>query len=245
MITDFAEGGAKIDEAFRLDTSISRSHYGSRPKHHRQHGAWALVCASFNQPEHWSYPRHCLNYRRKLLDFCIYSWSCFDPSGSTSRGREIYSKHLVSLSRGWEGMIESEKARKAIQMRRLVQQFPLSSPKSPTILSFLHTLLKSPNWLLFFIFSYALGSSLISLGCIPAANAKLVNVTIDDFYPDPINGTKIVYQPPDAWNDGRNCEACTAKPELLRARNGTWHDSTVRNLLNSPVPWNPLSILKA
>ncbi|KAK7468601.1 hypothetical protein VKT23_003105 [Stygiomarasmius scandens] len=50
--------------------------------------------------------------------------------------------------------------------------------------------------------------------------AKLINNTIDD------TGPKITYLPKGAWNDGNNCENCTAKPDSGQMSSGTWHDST-------------------
>ncbi|KAK0200663.1 hypothetical protein DFS33DRAFT_1386584 [Desarmillaria ectypa] len=50
--------------------------------------------------------------------------------------------------------------------------------------------------------------------------AKLVNVTVDD------RNAAVTYTPSDAWADGTNCEACTAKLDTDKLVHGTWHDST-------------------
>ncbi|KAK0445642.1 uncharacterized protein EV420DRAFT_922138 [Desarmillaria tabescens] len=53
-----------------------------------------------------------------------------------------------------------------------------------------------------------------------AVQAKLVNVTVDD------QNLSLTYTPSDAWVDGTDCEACTAKLDTDRLVRGTWHDST-------------------
>lgn len=50
--------------------------------------------------------------------------------------------------------------------------------------------------------------------------AGLSNITVDD------TGSAIQYSPTALWNDGSNCEGCTATPDLTKANGGTWHDST-------------------
>ncbi|KAI0336251.1 hypothetical protein GY45DRAFT_1333291 [Cubamyces sp. BRFM 1775] len=60
-----------------------------------------------------------------------------------------------------------------------------------------------------------------------SASAALVNVTIDDTYGDQTNGAQVTYAPPDAWNVGQSCAACTAHPDPTLAHNGSWHDGTV------------------
>ncbi|EJD06284.1 uncharacterized protein FOMMEDRAFT_166512 [Fomitiporia mediterranea MF3/22] len=65
-------------------------------------------------------------------------------------------------------------------------------------------------------------ASLLSTGL-----TKLVNVTIDDTYGDPITGNQIVYSPSSAWQQGNGCGPCTAKPSpSSNAWMGTWHDAT-------------------
>lgn len=70
------------------------------------------------------------------------------------------------------------------------------------------------------------GSWLVLAACTQTA---LVNVTIDDAYSDPKTGTQVTFWPPEAWNDGRNCSACTAHPDISQAYLKTYHDGT----------WNP------
>ncbi|KAL0955662.1 hypothetical protein HGRIS_001889 [Hohenbuehelia grisea] len=55
--------------------------------------------------------------------------------------------------------------------------------------------------------------------------ASLVNVTVDDVFGDPESGSHIVYSS-EAWNDGRNCSGCAAKPESSKVFQGTWTDSS-------------------
>ncbi|KAK0216383.1 hypothetical protein IW262DRAFT_1276729 [Armillaria fumosa] len=50
--------------------------------------------------------------------------------------------------------------------------------------------------------------------------AKLVNVTLDD------KDAGLIYTPSDAWADGTDCKACTAKLETDKLVHGSWHDST-------------------
>ncbi|KAI0784127.1 hypothetical protein C8Q75DRAFT_724994 [Abortiporus biennis] len=54
--------------------------------------------------------------------------------------------------------------------------------------------------------------------------AVLVNVTVDDSGTDPTTGVPIVYAPPDAWNLGQTCAACTAHVDSSIAFDHTWHD---------------------
>lgn len=53
-----------------------------------------------------------------------------------------------------------------------------------------------------------------------AVQAKLVNVTLDD------QDAGLIYTPSDAWADGTDCKACTARLETDRLVHGSWHDST-------------------
>lgn len=54
-----------------------------------------------------------------------------------------------------------------------------------------------------------------------------MNITIDDELGDPLTGQKISYLPDGAWQQGNNCELCTAKPAPASdAFDGTWHDAT-------------------
>ncbi|EMD41687.1 hypothetical protein CERSUDRAFT_90259 [Gelatoporia subvermispora B] len=52
------------------------------------------------------------------------------------------------------------------------------------------------------------------------------NVTIDDFYGDPLTGNQFAYSPKGAWNIGQNCTICLAHPDPSREWLDTWHDST-------------------
>lgn len=58
------------------------------------------------------------------------------------------------------------------------------------------------------------------------ASAILVNRTIDDQFGDPITGTYPTYSPAEDWQPGANCSDCSVRPDVTRAFDGTWHDST-------------------
>lgn len=48
---------------------------------------------------------------------------------------------------------------------------------------------------------------------------SLVNVTIDDSYPDPVTGAQVAYTPDLEWNFGTVCNSCP-RPSPSQARNG-------------------------
>ena len=61
----------------------------------------------------------------------------------------------------------------------------------------------------------------------PRIHGREVNVTIDDQYGDPTTGQFILYNPPEAWQNGLDCEACNAKPRpITNAYNNTWKDGS-------------------
>lgn len=66
----------------------------------------------------------------------------------------------------------------------------------------------------------------VQLPFTPLARATLINVTVDDSYPDPRTGAVWSYVPPEGWNVGQNCSACYAQLDKTRLMNETWHDST-------------------
>ncbi|KAK0472180.1 hypothetical protein IW261DRAFT_1509424 [Armillaria novae-zelandiae] len=77
------------------------------------------------------------------------------------------------------------------------------------------------------------------------AQAKLVNVTVDD------NSPSIFYSPEDGWQDSLvPCQGCTARPNSSRAIYGTWHDSThyadvgseVNTIPNASISFNGTAI---
>ncbi|KAJ7124784.1 hypothetical protein C8R43DRAFT_34309 [Mycena crocata] len=56
-----------------------------------------------------------------------------------------------------------------------------------------------------------------------AAQAVLVNITIDDSAPN----QQVIYTPPAAWNNRESCnDQCLVRPEPRRLNNGSWHEST-------------------
>jgi hypothetical protein len=57
-------------------------------------------------------------------------------------------------------------------------------------------------------------------------SAILVNRTIDDQFGDPITGTYPTYSPAEDWRPGANCSDCSVRPDVTKAFDGTWHDST-------------------
>jgi hypothetical protein len=56
--------------------------------------------------------------------------------------------------------------------------------------------------------------------------AALVNQTIDDYFGDPITGTFAIYSPANLWQQGNGCTGCLVQPDVSKAFDGTWHDST-------------------
>ena len=58
------------------------------------------------------------------------------------------------------------------------------------------------------------------------SSAVLVNRTIDDQYGDPITSTYPVYSPVGDWQQGATCSDCAVQPDVNKAFDGTWHDST-------------------
>ena len=56
--------------------------------------------------------------------------------------------------------------------------------------------------------------------------AALVNRTIDDYFGDPITGTFPIYSPANLWQQGNGCTGCIVQPDVSKAFDGTWHDST-------------------
>ena len=58
------------------------------------------------------------------------------------------------------------------------------------------------------------------------ANARKVNVTVDDAGFDPLTGNAFAYSPSPSWNLGSACEDCASKPDPVQTYNGTWHDAT-------------------
>ena len=57
------------------------------------------------------------------------------------------------------------------------------------------------------------------------ASANLINVTVDDLYPDPRTGRSIIFDNGN-WNIGQYCPGCFAKPNPLQTYQCSWHDIT-------------------
>ena len=73
------------------------------------------------------------------------------------------------------------------------------------------------------LFSFYLSLLLLAL----QLHGRQVNVTVDDQFGDPSTGQVIQYNPPQAWNKGQDCEACTAKPRpISNAHKNTWMDGS-------------------
>ena len=64
------------------------------------------------------------------------------------------------------------------------------------------------------------------LATVTLSSAVLVNRTIDDQFGDPITSTYPVYSPVGDWQQGATCSDCAIKPDVSKAFDGTWHDST-------------------
>jgi hypothetical protein len=71
-----------------------------------------------------------------------------------------------------------------------------------------------------------LRSTFLLITLLTLSSAVLVNRTIDDQYGDPITSTFPVYSPIGDWQQGANCSDCAIKPDVSKAFDGTWHDST-------------------
>ena len=72
----------------------------------------------------------------------------------------------------------------------------------------------------------ALMISLINCNHRHTASAILVNRTIDDQFGDPITGTYPTYSPADGWQPGAGCSVCAVRPDVFKAFDGTWRDTT-------------------
>ncbi|KAJ8520582.1 hypothetical protein ONZ45_g2609 [Pleurotus djamor] len=87
-----------------------------------------------------------------------------------------------------------------------------------------------------------LASLVLFFSLLPHVLSISRNITIDDSLGDPATGTFIQYHPPDAWNDGRDCNACTAHPSESMLFRRTWTDSTFnRNPGSNSFPNTVLS----
>ncbi|KAI0719134.1 hypothetical protein C8T65DRAFT_61611 [Cerioporus squamosus] len=78
------------------------------------------------------------------------------------------------------------------------------------------------------------------LAWLPSAYSALVNITVDDYYRDPLtNTTWVTYNPFDSWklSLGTPCDNCTAHPDPSHAYYRTWHegvyDADVPNMFAS------------
>ena len=71
-----------------------------------------------------------------------------------------------------------------------------------------------------------LQSASLLLTLVTLSSAVLVNRTIDDQFGDPITSTYPVYSPVGDWQQGATCSDCAIKPDVSKAFDGTWHDST-------------------
>ncbi|EMD35148.1 hypothetical protein CERSUDRAFT_116622 [Gelatoporia subvermispora B] len=56
-----------------------------------------------------------------------------------------------------------------------------------------------------------------------SALSALHNVTIDDYYGDPVTGEQFSYS--DSWVVGPQCNECLVAPDPSQLYNGTWHDT--------------------
>lgn len=114
-------------------------------------------------------------------------------------------------------------------MHTHVLAYLLLAPLSSTISS-LSTLLKeglSPHTHLSVKLNLHIVMRLLAL--VIAASVSCVhsipqNVTVDDFYGDPVTGMQFNYVGP--WNVGQTCSGCGVQPDRSQMYNGTWHDST-------------------
>ncbi|TFK30720.1 hypothetical protein FA15DRAFT_662752 [Coprinopsis marcescibilis] len=79
------------------------------------------------------------------------------------------------------------------------------------------------------------------LSFVSLCHGFLVNSTIDDSFPDQLTGEIVQYSPAEAWNNGRNCDRCSARPSQSLLHRETWHDGTFnRNNGSNAFPNQPL-----
>ena len=57
------------------------------------------------------------------------------------------------------------------------------------------------------------------------ASANLINVTVDDLYPDPRTGRSIIFDNGN-WNIGQHCQQCAFQLDPFQTYRGSWHDIT-------------------
>lgn len=55
--------------------------------------------------------------------------------------------------------------------------------------------------------------------------SNLINVTVDDFSPDPHTGLSIIFNNA-TWNTGQHCKKCVVRPDPAQAYHGSWHDNS-------------------
>ncbi|KAF9000841.1 hypothetical protein BDQ17DRAFT_649015 [Cyathus striatus] len=51
------------------------------------------------------------------------------------------------------------------------------------------------------------------LSFVSITRSVIVNVTVDDIFPDPLTGVRITYLPETGWNEGPTCTTCKAAPD--------------------------------
>ncbi|KAI0757405.1 hypothetical protein C8Q80DRAFT_1265336 [Daedaleopsis nitida] len=89
------------------------------------------------------------------------------------------------------------------------------------------------------VFALLLLPWLLFLSSVSLASAALVNITVDDYYRDPLtNNTWVVYVPSDVWTRGPCPEGCTgANPEPGRTYFDTWHGNVYNPGNSSLAPY--------
>ncbi|KAF8982882.1 hypothetical protein BDQ17DRAFT_1437681 [Cyathus striatus] len=66
----------------------------------------------------------------------------------------------------------------------------------------------------------------ILLALLSITKAAIINITVDDAYPDSLTGQFVNYLPRDLWNNGLTCRTCSANIDAEKMHDETWHEST-------------------
>ena len=73
----------------------------------------------------------------------------------------------------------------------------------------------------------SVGHWILALAWLSFTQSALLNITVDDYYRDPLtNTTWVTYTPYEAWalSVGTPCDTCTAHPDPSHTYFSTWHE---------------------
>lgn len=82
-------------------------------------------------------------------------------------------------------------------------------------------------------FCLALLACVSFLGLVERSTAEQQNITIDDAYPGGDPGVTLIYLPVSGWIEGSICVSCDAHVDPSQTVDGTWHDATSSNTIDS------------